>query len=114
MAAALSGALGAALEDAGGPEQAAEAVNRVFRTWRDHEAARWTRSVATASYHDSLIAAMRTGGVDKIQAVVGSSPTCADCPGPAGLSWRPGREPPEDTRVPPATLGCSCTIVTVG
>jgi vacuolar-type H+-ATPase subunit H len=110
MAAALSGQLGAALEDAGGPEQSAEAVSRVFRQWRNDDAERWVRAVATAGYHDSLIAAMRDGGVDRIEAVLSGAPTCEECPGPGGQAWRPGRQPPEGTNVPPATLGCACTV----
>lgn len=113
MAAALSGHLAASLEDAAGPEQAAAAVSRVFRQWRGEEAEKWVRSVATAAYHDSLLSALRTGGVDRVMGV-STLTTCENCAGPGGLAWRPGREPPDEARIPPANLTCTCTIVTAG
>jgi len=111
LSASLSGQLGAALEAATGPEQAAEAVSKVFRSWRDDGAQRWVRRVVHTAYHDSLLAAMRAGGVDKVAPVSGDGPTCDECPVADGGSWRPGRTPPEGTSLPPATLHCSCTIV---
>ena len=112
MSAALSGQLAASLEDVRGPEEAASAVTRVFRAWRNDEAERWVRSVATAAYHDSQLAAFRSGGIAKVVARSTGAP-CENCAGPGGLSWRPGREPPNDMAVPPASLGCSCTIAPV-
>lgn len=114
MAASLAGQLAAAIEDATNPELAAEEVSRVFRTWRNEEAERWVGNVAGAAYHDSLLSAMRAGGVDKVRALVGSDPVCAECPGPGGLSWRPGREPPDETKIPPASVTCTCTVVPAG
>jgi hypothetical protein len=113
MAAALSGQLAAALEDAGGPEQSAEAIGRVFRTWRNQDAERWVRSVGAAAYHDSLLAALRSSGVESVTALWSGNP-CDQCAAPDGLSWRPGRLPPNDLRVPPANLGCTCTVVPGG
>ena len=113
MSAALAGQLDAALEDVSGPEQSAEAIGRVFRSWRNDDAERWVRSVATAAYHDSLLAAFRSGGIDKVVAL-STGAACENCAGPDGLSWRPGREPPNDMRVPPANLGCTCTISSGG
>jgi len=113
MSAALAGQLAAALEDARGPEEAASAVSLVFRSWRNDEAERWVRSVATAAYHDSLLAAFRSGGIDKVVAR-STGALCENCAGPEGLSWRPGREPPNGMAVPPASLGCACTIVPAG
>jgi vacuolar-type H+-ATPase subunit H len=114
MAASLAGQLAAAVEDASNPELAAEAVSRVFRVWRNDEAERWVENVAGTAYHDSLLSAMRAGGIDKVQALVGSDPACAECPGPGGLSWRPGREPPDETKVPPASITCTCAVVPAG
>ena len=113
MSAALAGQLDAALEDVSGPEQSAEAIGRVFRSWRNDDAERWVRSVATAAYHDSLLSAFRSGGIDKVVALSTGAP-CENCAGPDGLSWRPGREPPNNMRVPPANLTCTCTIASGG
>ena len=113
MSAALVGRLDASLEASRGPEEQASAINQVFRSWRSDDAERWVRSVATAAYHDSLLAALRTGGIDRVVAVSAGTP-CENCAGPAGLSWRPGQEPPEGMAVPPASLGCSCTIAVGG
>ena len=109
MSAALAGQLAASLEDVGGPELAAEAIGRVFRSWRNDTAERWVRSIATAAYHDSLLAALRSGGIDKVTALSNVA-LCEKCAGPDGLSWRPGREPPDGMAVPPASLACTCTI----
>jgi len=113
MSAALAGQLDAALEDVSGPEQSAEAIGRVFRSWRNNDAEQWIRSVATAAYHDSLLSAFRSGGIDKVVASSTGAP-CENCAGPDGLSWRPGREPPNNMRVPPANLTCTCTIASGG
>lgn len=109
MSAALAGQLAASLEDSRGPEEAASAVSQVFRSWRNDAAERWVRSAATAAYHDSLLAAFRSGGISNVVALSTGAP-CENCAGPEGLSWRPGREPPDGKAVPPASLGCSCTI----
>ncbi len=111
MSAALASQLTASLEDSRGPEEGASAVSQVFRSWRNDEAERWVRSVATAAYHDSLLAALRLGGISKVVALSTGAP-CENCAGPEGLSWRPGREPPNGVAVPPASLGCSCTLAT--
>ena len=113
IAAALSGQLSASLEDTSGPEPAAEAVSRVFRHWRNDDAERWVRLVATAAYHDSLLAALSSGGVGRVVAIPSGSP-CDECPGPAGSTWRPGRRPPKGTKVPPAHLNCACTFAADG
>jgi vacuolar-type H+-ATPase subunit H len=113
MSAALAGQLDAALEEVSGPEQSAEAIGRVFRSWRNDDAERWVRSVAAAAYHDSLLSAFRSGGIDKVVALSTGAP-CENCAGPDGHSWRPGREPPNGLRVPPANLGCTCTLASGG
>ncbi len=113
MAAALSGQLGAALEDAGGPEPAAEAVSRVFRHWRNDDAERWVRMAAWSAYHDSLLAALTAGGVDRIVAIPSGSP-CDECPGPSGAKWKPGKKPPKGAALPPAHLDCACTFAADG
>jgi len=109
MSAALAGQLAASLEDIRGPEMAAEAVGRVFRSWRNDHAERWVRSIATAAYHDSMLAAFRSGGIDKVTALSNLA-VCEKCAGPDGVSWRPGREPPDGMAIPPASLACTCTI----
>lgn len=113
MAAALSGQLSAALEDATGPEPAAEAVSRVFRQWRNDDAERWVRMAATAAYHDSLLAALDSGGIARVVGI-SSGNACDECPGPTGSRWKPGRKPPRGTAVPPAHLDCTCTVAADG
>jgi len=113
MAAALAGQLAASLEDVRGPELAAEAVGRVFRSWRNDYAERWVRSIVTAAYHDSLLSAFRSGGIDRVIGLSTGAP-CENCVGPEDVSWRPGREPPNELAVPPASLACNCTIALEG
>jgi cell division septum initiation protein DivIVA len=110
MAASLSGQLAASLEDGGGPELEAAAVSRVFRDWRTDTGERWVRLIATAAYHDSLLAALSDGGVDRVVGV-GTGSACDDCPGRDGEPWVPGGPPPEGTRVPPAHLDCACSFI---
>lgn len=112
MAAALAGQLAAVLEDGGGPEMEAAAVSRVFRDWRTDVAERWVRTVAIAAYHDSLLAALSDGGVDRVVGVATGS-ACDECPGRDGATWVPGGAPPDGTRVPPAWLDCSCSFTPV-
>jgi cell division septum initiation protein DivIVA len=109
MAESLAGQLAAVLESGGGPEMEAAAVSRVFREWRTDGAERWSRRIALAAYHDSLLAAMRDGGVEQVVGVATGS-ACDECPGRDGSPWTPGGAPPAGTAVPPAHMDCSCSI----
>lgn len=109
MAEAFATRLQAVVGDSPGPEQAAAALGRVFRTWRNDDAERWVRAISHAAYHDSLAAALRDGGVATVAGVASPGP-CAECPAPTGKSWPAGGAPPEGTELPPAHLECACTI----
>lgn len=113
MAAALAGKLAAALAEGSGPEIQAAAVSRVFRDWRTDMAERWSRMIATAAYHDSLLAALSDGGIDEVVGV-GTGASCDRCPGREALTWVPGGEAPNGTVIPPAQLECGCTFVPAG
>jgi hypothetical protein len=110
MAASLSGGLSGSLEGGGGPEMEAAAVSRIFRDWRTDTGERWVRRIATAAYHDSLLAALGDGGVDRVVGVATGS-ACDACPGREGVPWVPGGQPPNGTTVPPATLDCTCSFI---
>jgi hypothetical protein len=110
MAAALTGQLGAAVDEGGGPEVMAAAISRVFRDWRTDTAERWSRLVAFAAYHDSLLSALSDGGVEEVVGV-GTGSACDVCPSREGLHWVPGGVPPNGTAVPPARIDCGCSFI---
>lgn len=96
----------------GGPEETATRMSKVFREWRTDECERWVRAIVDAAYHDELLAALGDGGYSAVRGVSEGSP-CAECPAATGAVWDPAGEPPEGTRLPPAHLGCTCTIAPV-
>jgi cell division septum initiation protein DivIVA len=110
MAASLFGGLSASLDEGGGPEMEAAAVSRIFRDWRTDSGERWVRRIATTAYHDSLLAALSDGGVDRVVGVATGS-ACDECPGRDGVPWVPGGPPPDGTAVPPANLDCACSFI---
>jgi hypothetical protein len=111
MARDLSGQLEAALARVAGagPREVSATVSRVFRAWRTDEAERWLRSVARASYHDSLIAGLAASGVGSVVGVAHGAP-CAECPAGSGETWDPAGDLPAGTVLPPAHLDCACTV----
>ena len=82
---------------------------RRLRTWRTDECERWVRAIVDAAYHDELLAALVKGGYQAVRGVTEGHP-CAECPSATGAVWDPSGDPPDGTRVPPAHLGCGCTI----
>ncbi len=92
-----------------GPEETAAKLSKVFRTWRIDEIERWVRAIVDAAYHDELLSALADGGYDAVRGVSEGSP-CAECPAANGAVWNPSGPPPDGTRLPPAHLGCTCTI----
>lgn len=89
---------------------ATRSVARVFRQWRNDDGERWIRTILYAAYHDGLVAALAAGGVDSVRGV-GADPSCDACAGAAEAKWSPGAEPPDGLAVPPANVGCLCTVI---
>lgn len=108
MASDLASQLRTAAGGEAGREETVATVGRVFRAWRTDEAERWVRALVDAAYHDELLGALAGSGFE----VVGIAPgaVCAECPAAAGVAWDPSGVPPDGVRVPPAHLGCVCTI----
>ena len=105
MVEALAGqVVAAAAEDDPG-----RAVARVFRRWRNDDAERWSRSVLLAAYHDALLGALASGGVESVTGVA-TNPSCPGCAAAAGVTWAPGDAPPDGLGVPPASRACTCTV----
>jgi len=112
MAQELTSQLRSAAAGEAGPEETAAKMSRVFRTWRIDECERWVRAIVDAAYHDELLSALAGGGCDSVRGVSTGTP-CAECPAANGAVWDPAGPPPEGTRLPPAHLGCTCTIAPV-
>lgn len=108
MASDLASQLRTASAGEGGREEVAATVGRVFRAWRTDEAERWMRALVDAAYHDELLGALAGSGFE-VRGVA-SGAVCAECPAASGIVWDPSGAPPEGLRVPPAHLGCVCTI----
>ena len=107
MAASLASQLQENLSENG---DSSTTLRRIFRAWSNDEAERWVRMIASASYHDSLLAGLAAGDVQVVAGVT-SGAACDRCP--AGSVWAPGSEPPNAAR-PPAHLDCGCTVGLVG
>ena len=94
-----------------GPEETAVKMSRVFRTWRTDEIERWVRhrrcglSRRVAPVPLPTVATTQFGGFLKDRR--------AECPAASGAAWNPSGPPPDGTRLPPAHLGCTCTIAPV-
>ncbi len=109
MSQELTSQLRSAVGGDGGVEGAANRLGKVFRSWRTDECQRWVRAIVDAAYHDELLAALAGGGYSMVRGVSEGN-SCADCPANGGAMWDPAGDPPEGTRLPPAHLGCVCTI----
>jgi len=112
MSQELTSQLRTAAGGEGGVEGTAARMSKVFREWRTDECERWVRAIVDAAYHDELLAALVEGGYSAVRGLSEGSP-CAECPAATGAVWDPAGEPPEGTRLPPAHLGCVCTIAPV-
>jgi hypothetical protein len=112
MSQELTSQLRTATGGEGGIEETAARMSKVFREWRTDDCERWVRAIVDAAYHDELLAALADGGYSAVRGVSEGTP-CAECPAATGAVWDPAGEPPEGTRLPPAHLGCVCTIAPV-
>ncbi|HEX5631334.1 MAG TPA: hypothetical protein VFY15_06725, partial [Acidimicrobiia bacterium] len=109
MSQELTSQLRTAVGGEGGADASATRLGKVFRSWRTDECERWVRAIVDASYHDELLAALVEGGYRAVRGVTEGHP-CTDCPAATGAVWDPSGDPPDGTRVPPAHLGCVCTL----
>jgi DivIVA domain-containing protein len=110
MASAVSEALSRARAAGGGSRQVSAAVSRVFRAWRTDEAERRLRWSARRAYHEGVIAGLESLGASRVMAVADGQP-CGRCPAGTGVTWRPGHSLPAGALLPPATPGCTATVV---
>ncbi len=99
------------LEESGsaGPRELSAAVSRTFRGWRGEDAERWVAAIASSAYHDSLLAGLGSLGVEAV-AGVRHGRACDTCPAATGATWSPAGPPPDGTSLPPADVGCHCTV----
>ncbi len=109
MAQELASQLRSAAGAEGSTEEIAARMSKVFRAWRTDDIERWVSAIVDAAYHDELLAALADGGYAEVRGVSGGTP-CAECPARTGVVWDPAGEPPDGSRIPPAHLGCMCTI----
>ncbi|MBI5157535.1 MAG: hypothetical protein HZA58_05905, partial [Acidimicrobiia bacterium] len=112
MAQELASQLRSAAGAEGSTEEIAARMSKVFRAWRTDDIERWVSAIVDAAYHDELLAALADGGYPEVRGV-SDGPPCAECPARTGAAWDPAGEPPDGARVPPAHLGCTCTIAPV-
>ncbi len=109
MSQELTSQLRTAVGGEGGADASATRLGKVFRSWRTDECERWVRAIVDAAYHDELLAALVEGGYREVRGVTEGHP-CSDCPAATGAVWDPSGDPPDGTRIPPAHLGCGCTL----
>jgi len=112
MAQELASQLRSAAGAEGSTEEIAARMSKVFRAWRTDDIERWVSAIVDAAYHDELLAALADGGQAGVRGVSDGAP-CAECPAATGAVWDPAGPPPDGSRIPPAHLGCTCTIVPV-
>jgi len=112
MSQELASQLRSAAGGEGSTEEVAARMSKVFRTWRTDEIERWVSAIVDAAYHDELLSALADGGYATVRGVSDGTP-CDECPAKSGVVWDPAGNPPDGTRIPPAHLGCTCTIAPV-
>ncbi len=111
LAEAVTHSLETATSSDAGDRERASGVSKVFRAWRTDEAERRLRVVAFADYHRGLLAGLGVLGVERVVGVP-SGRRCSSCP--ADQSWSTTGEPPSGTVIPPAEVGCVCTLAPAG
>lgn len=117
FAAALVADVGSARDGAaasgGNTRQQSAAISRVFRSWRTDGAGRKLRDAAFAAYHEGLVRALGSVGVQAVMAVPRGR-SHADCPAVLAGQWDPVHALAGAPGVPPASSGCECTVVPAG